>query len=224
MNSKKTNYLIAVMNVIAIVSFYLLYFSSNYLTDTMMISSNGAKNIYNNNIIEFLLLNIKPIMIILSLSIAIPNIVSAIQNKKDKKLSFWQLVFGVYNLSAAVDIAFLEYSDVKKWEHIIMFIVIPIILVIKNFITIKKDKPTKLKIVSYMLAIIIAIIEIFNCLFNFLGTGTLWSIIAIIMQFIYIHNQENTNVESKGRKVFNIILYYIIQTIVVVSLFIHYQL
>ena len=212
MNKTKTNYLIVILNIIALVSIYLLYFTTGYLTDTMMTGPEGPKNIYNNSIIECLLINIKTIMIVLELGLIIPNIVSAIQNRKNKKLSFWFLTFGIIELSSLMDQTFLsDYSDINKWINIILFVITPIIFAIKNLIFIKKNNCTKLQIISYILAICVAIFEIFGLI----GAGTSWIIISIIMQIIYIHNQQNYDTESKSRKITNIILYYIIQTLIV---------
>ncbi len=211
MNNKKTNYVIATIDCIAIISFYILYFTQNYLVNSMMTGPDGSRNVYGNFVIDCLLLNIKTVMIVFTLGIAIPNIISAIQNIKDKRLSFWQFVFGIIEIVSAIELLIpSNITIIEEWINRIMFVVIPIVLMIRNIILLKKNKPTRMSLISYILVIIIAIIEIFGLF----GAGTCWLIMSIIMQFIYIHNQEKCIVESNKRKIFNAILYYIIQTLV----------
>ena len=211
MNKKRTNYLITILNILAVISFYLFYFGSNYLMASMFHEGDSAECIYGSQVIDFLLINIKKIILIFNISIAIFNIICAIQNRKNKKLCFWYFTFGIIEISSAIDIEF--YLNTIFDINEIMFTGIPIILVIKNCILIKRNKPSKLEIISYIFAVIIAIVEIFE----YINPGNCWLIVSIIMQFIYNHNQENNVNENNIKKFINIILYYIMQTLIVGS-------
>lgn len=217
MNSKKTNRLVAILNVIAIVSIYVLYFSTEYLLSSMMVNGyeQTAKSIYNSFFIDFLLNKIQIIITLLNGGIGIFNIICAIQNRKNKKIFFWQLVFGIYEIFAALAASvFIDNDDIIEWVSKIISGIIPIIIAIVNLILIKKNKPKVIQIISYVLVIIISILDLLAIL------GSYWNVIAIIMQFIYIHYQDKDIQESKSRKIVNIILYYILQIILVLSFFI----
>lgn len=214
MNKKKTNILVSILNIIAIVSIYVLYFSTNYLTSSIMSGETGGKSMYNSFIIETLLNNIQLIMALVHGGVGILNIICAIQNKENKKLCFWQSVFGIYEIWSAITIGvFLDNYDIMAWGNIIVSGIIPIILAIKNIIFIRKNKPKMIQIISYVMVIIIAILDILNIL------SAYWNIIAIVMQFIYIYGQEKHIVESSSRKIINIVLYYVLQLLLVVGFF-----
>lgn len=215
MNQKKTNILVSILNVIAIVSIYVLYFSTNYLSSSgIMSGETGVKSMCNSFIIEILLNNIQLIIALVHGGVGILNIICGIQNKENKKLCFWQLVFGIYEIWSAVTIGILlQNSDIIVGGKIIVSGIIPIILAIKNLISIRKNKPKIIQIISYVIVIIIAILDILNIL------SAYWNIIAIVMQFIYIHGQEKHIVESSSRKIINIVLYYVLQLLLVVGFF-----
>ncbi len=59
-----------------------------------MSSENGRKSVYNSFIIDTLVNNIGLIIILAHTITGILNIICGIQNKENKKLCFWQLVFG----------------------------------------------------------------------------------------------------------------------------------
>ena len=59
MNSKKTNYLVVVLNALLVLIFYALYCSSDFLFSKI---SNGGISIYNCHTAEFLLNNIEVII------------------------------------------------------------------------------------------------------------------------------------------------------------------
>lgn len=205
MNRKRTNYLVAILNIIALVSTYVLYFSNEYLTSSIVSGVNGGKTVYNNVIIDLLLNNIQLIMTVVSGGIGLLNIICAIQNRKNKKVCFWQIVFGVHEICSAINMTiFLDNLEIAEWVNKIVFAVIPIILAIINIILIRKNKPKKIQIVSYIAVIIISVLDILGII------GTYWSIIAIIMQFIHIHGQEKYIEEGTAKKIANIILYYIL--------------
>ena len=88
MNKKKTNFLVAILNLIEIVSILVLHFGTNYLLSGMMSSENGMTSIYNSFICETLLNNIDIFLILIHIVVGVINIICAIQNKKNKKLFF----------------------------------------------------------------------------------------------------------------------------------------
>ena len=216
MNKKGTNRLVAILNVISIISTYVLGFSTEYILSGIMWGAeiDGLKSIYNSFLIEFLLNNIQIIMTLVNAGVGILNIICAIQNRKNKKIFFWQLVFGIYEIfSAMATSVFLDNSDIIEWSSKIIGGIIPIILAIVNLVLIKKNKPKVIQIISYIIVIIISILDLLDIL------GAYWNVIAIIMQFIYIHKQEKDIEESTARKIVNIILYYILQIILVLGFF-----
>lgn len=212
MDSKRTNRLVAILNVIAIATFYLLSFSEKYLLSSMLTGYGVAKSIFNSLLIDTLLNNLQIIMAVVYSGIGILNIICAIQNKEKKKIFFWQLVFGFYEIWNAIILIFaLQDYEFIEWGEKILFGIIPIIFAIINFIFIKKNKPKVIQIISYFGVIVLSILYIFDII------GVYWNIISVLMQLIYIHYQEKNIEESKSTKITNIILYYILQIILVVS-------
>ena len=170
------------------------------------------KSIYNSAIIEFLIGKATLIVTFVCGLIGILNIICAIQNRKNKKILFWQLIFGLYEIYIAV-LTLMNYSfSFVEIAKIVVCAVIPIVLALINIILIKKNKPKAIQVISYFIVIIMSIIVLFNKELVF------WNIICLIMQLIYIHYQEQNIQESKTRKIVNIILYYILQAIVVICL------
>ncbi len=212
MNKKRTNCLVAILNIVAMVAIYVLYFSTDYLMSSIMTGEMGGKSVYNSFIIDVLLNNIQLIMALVHGGVGILNIICAFQNKENKKLCFWQLAFGIYEICSAIIIgAFVDNYDITAWENIIVSGIIPIILAIRNFIFIRKNKLKIIQIISYIVVIIIAVLDILDIL------GAYWNIIAIVMQFIYIHGQEKHIEESSSRKIANIILYYVLQLLLAIG-------
>lgn len=214
MNRQRTNRLVAILNIIAVASIYILAFSTSYLLSSMMSGENSGKSVYDSFIIDTLLNNIQIIMVLVYGGVGILNIICAIQNKEDKKIYFWQLAFGFCEVWSAINTSLariVDESDVIEWIDKILFGIIPIVLVIINFIRIKKNRPKVIQIISYVGVIILAILKILDII------GVYWSIIAVLMQLIYIHFQDKYIEESKSRKIVNLILYYIIQVILVIG-------
>lgn len=211
MNIKRTNRFVAILNVISVASIYILYFSTNYLLSSIMSGDNGGKSVYNSFILDTLLNNIQIIMAVFYSGVGIINVICAIQNKDNKKIFFWQLVFGLYEIWAAISLGvFLKNADILEIGSKIVS-AIPIILVIINFIRIKKNRPKVIQIISYIAVLIISILDLLDIV------GAYWNVIAIVMQFIYIHFQDKNIEENGSRKIINIILYYVIQVIIVIG-------
>lgn len=221
MNSKRTNYFVAILNVLAIVAYYNFVFSASYMDDFIMSTSYGGKSIYNSEIIETLFNGIQVISFLVFGALGVLNIVCAIQNKDDKKLCFWQSIFGVYGLWNAITVSVLYGNDnIVEYGNKILFGIIPLIFVIKNFIGIRKNGAKLIQIISYIMVVVLSILNLLDFeleLSTVILDMNLWDIIAVIMQFIYIHKQERNIEESKLRKVINIILYYFLQTIIVLG-------
>ena len=215
MNKKRTNHLVLILNIISIVAFYIFAFSASYLMSSIMTGGeNGGRSAYNSFIIDTLLRNIQIILSLIYCGIGAINNVCAIQNKQNKKIFFWQLVFGICYLwtGAGIIISFTDIDDdIIEWINRILFNIVPIILAIINLILIKKHKPKVIQVISYVAVIILSVLNLFEII------GTYWQIIAVVMQLIYIHFQDKNIEESKSRKIVNIVLYYGLQMILSVG-------
>lgn len=215
MNNKKTNYFIAIMNVILMISIYVSQVAISYLQESIIPNISMSKSIYDSIIIDTLL-NLGPVItVIICILIGIINTICAFQNKDDKKLSFWQLIFGIYLILSGINVSNLFiYSELLEWVNMILYGIIPIILAVINLILIKKNKPNIIQIISYILVILLSISYLCKIIENYWGI-MISGIIIIIMQLIYTHNQEKNVIKNK--KIVNTILYYIIETIIVVG-------
>ena len=214
MNKKITNRIVAIFNIISILTFAIFIFSSDYLMSSIATGENGGKSVYNSFIIDTLLSNIHIIIPLVHIAISTINIICAIQNKENRKLCFWQLVFGISyiwtGLSTLSDSTDID-EDIIKWLEKIIFSIVPIILAIINLVLIKKHKPKIIQIISYIATIILSILSLLEII------SVYWPLIAVIMQLIYIHFQDTYVEESKSRKIVNIILYYVLQLIVTIG-------
>lgn len=216
MNSKKTNYLVVVLNALLVLIFYALYCSSDFLFSKI---SNGGISIYNCHTAEFLLNNIEVIIFFMYSGIGTLNIICSIQNKKNRKLSFWQMIFGMYLILYLIWEIFtlkLDFESIECFYIVFINSIIPIILAVTNLIKIKKNSPKVIQIISYIAVIIIAILNLI--VNNNFYIQNCWLIIIVIMQFIYVRLQDKDILESNRRKYVNIILYYIIQAIFVAGI------
>lgn len=228
MNDKKTNYFVSIINAIAIIMYIILIFTAPEIKLTIMEDYNEYVSIFADNIVEFFISNLKIIILVLGLCLSISNIINAIQNKTNKKLCFWQIIFAIIVLYWTITGIF-EHE--RNWLILtLIFTIIPIMFAIKNLVYIKKDKASKIEIISYILVIISMIALLVISLYEdpyyleyklfdevFIGqvltSGWLiWLIVSIIMQFIYTHKQENQEVGEK-KKLLNVYIHYIINGI-----------
>lgn len=215
MNKKNTNRLVVILNIIFIIISYCFVSVLGYLNSGTLIQGIEFKSIYGSTIIE-LLMNNANFIFLLSLSIiGILNIVCAIQNKRNKKIFFWQLVFGICNVWRVLRL-FIDYG-LEEVIKLIAFSIVPIILAIINLIRIKRNKPKVIQVISYIAVIIFSILSLLKIIDTYLETINLWEIISLAMLSIYIHYQDKDIEETKSRKITNIILYYVIQLILVVG-------
>ncbi len=216
MNRKRTNRLILIFNVLLLINYLLMGFTSNFLGKNMFPTSEGSKSLSNSFIVEFLFNYSDTIFIIAFIVVAVLNIISAIQNKKDTKISFWQSIFAILcllpPLKVLLEVADIDIIDISST---ILFGILPIILAIYNIVLIRKNKPRLVQVISYLVVIILSVLYLLNII-----PAYHWYVIAIIMQIIYVHCQAKTIKESPSRTIVNIILYYIIQAILVGGLFI----
>ena len=212
--NKKINYLLAILNVVAFIAEKILILFAQAFVDSNTTVYGEPINIYGNNIVAFFMGNIVLIGLIFYLGLAIPNIIIAINNRKHKKLSFWQLIFGLIMIDYVVANIFSEKSKIIQLINDIIYIVIPIIIAIRNLVFIKKNHPSKMKIVSYILAIIVSLISIIILIMidNIGYISQFWLVIAIIMQFVYTHSQE---IDNKNK--ISAIILIIIQVLIVIS-------
>lgn len=218
MNNKRVNFCLAITNTVAIIVCVIFIIFRPELEYTTSLMIDEVRNLFNNSIIEFFMGNIHIIGTTIYMTIVIANIVSAFQNRENRKLSFWQLVLSLY-IILSVAIPFLIPDEYNFINHIlnILYYVVPIILAIKNLICIKKNKPLKIQILSYILVILFnTILFILNVITDFQYNTYiyLWFAIILVMQFIYTIRQ-NEIVENKSRKIFNILFYYILIPIIV---------
>lgn len=220
MNNKRTNYLIAILNIIVVITMILITVFASDIGKAVMVNYDDygivtVESLYGCRALEIFAYNIKLIFMMACGSLTITNIVSAIQNRKNKKIFFWQLAFGFLILFIGINAADLVDSDIMEWSDRILIGALPIMFAIINIIKIRRNKPTRLKFISYIIAIVLAIVS-----FIFIGIMLyIWSLIIIIMQFIYIHKQEKNIDESNAKKIINIILYYVIETLIVILFF-----
>lgn len=211
MNSKKTNRLVAILNIVTIILIAILLFLK--ASSNMMLTEGGPKSIFNSNITDILVNNSDIIITLLILIVGVFNIICGIQNRKSKKLSFWQIAFAVCMIITGIAFKFEDYEEIIHYVKLLFYGIIPIIFAIKNLILIKKNTPKVIQIISYVIAIIMSVLYI-------VGLGTYWTIISIVMQLIYIHYQEKNIEESKARKIVNIILYWILELILMIAIFV----
>ena len=95
MNDKKTNYFVSIINAIAIIMFIILIFTAPEIKLTVMEDYNEYESISSDNIVGFFINNFKIIILVLGLCLSISNIINAIQNKINKKICFWQIIFAI---------------------------------------------------------------------------------------------------------------------------------
>mgnify|MGYP004517374493 FL=1 len=238
MNKKSTNRLIAILNIVAVVAMSIFTLSLPYTVEESLLCNTGNefKSLYGNFIIEYIYNNIYVIFNVIFLGLGILNIISAIQNKGNKKICFWQLVCGIlWTYSILDEFEFIQGIDTGK----IFEGIIPIILAMINIISIRKNSPKRIQVISYIGVIIISILRLFdikvgdiintvtscNTMDMFLklqlvkgiiNIVTSWKVISIVMQLIYIHFQDDIE-ESKSRRIANFILYYVVQVILSVG-------
>ena len=220
MNNKKTNHLVLILTIIITILSFILHNSKYGLLETSMIYSIGSSaiSIYGSSIAEFVFQYSRPFIISILVFVGILNIICALQNKKNKKLSFWFLAFGITTIFLIIDSGKSDMMDIIRYIKKFVFIIIPLVFAIKNIILEHKNNPKPIQIISYIAIILISLLFIFNILPFYLDV--FWWIIIAIMLFIYIHLQGKNIVESKSRKITNILLYYFLQLVICISILI----
>ena len=210
MNRKKTNYIIAILNILYLILLIILQFTLKEISNYIMWGGNSVKSIFNISIIDFIFNYSKILIIILYSALGILNIIAGIQNKGNRKLCFWQISFGISQIWTIIVNLIIKDTDFL----IISSCYIPALFAIINLILIKRNKPNVIRIISYIVIIVLSVLYMFEIIEIY------WMPIMVIMQLIYIHYQDNNIVESKKRKILNICLYYVIQAALVLGLLI----
>ena len=191
MNKKRTNYTVAIINFIAIVSLFVLYFSKDFLNYNIATGPSGVKSLYNSSIIDILMSNIKLIEVLLYSVPSIFNIICAIQNIKNRKLSILQFIFGVYEAFWAIATVI---NPTREMIVNIIINVITIIPLIIQFIFIhfqdKNMQESKLRKVAN--------IVLYNIIFPLIVIGIF---ILIIVSLII----TKTNYDTKNSQVVEIL-------------------
>ena len=216
MNKKRTNLLVTGINTVSLMVAYILefYFGGLYITRVQ-------QEAFDNSVINIFIKNVDILAAILFLVVGISNIILAIQNRKDKKLFFWQMILALleawFILCVWAKYYMIDLYDIQVWVTETIFVVVPCVFTIMNLIFSKECKVILMKMVSYISIIIF---------FGFIALGlepysetTLliklnWNDILIVMQIVYILmqivcvcNQDENIVESNKRRNFNIIIY-----------------
>ena len=208
MNSKKTNFFVNILNIIALITIGTLIISNLYIRQGLIIGEYGIKSMFNyGNHIIFCVTNMILVLMVVHAIIAIANIICGIQNRENKKISFWYLTLGIstiWNCFLILDEDYLFSEILISIIFYAVFCAIPIFVILKNISMIKKNKPNILEILSYVISASIVIINIFVSRF------VAWNFIAILMIFINNRKIDGEILENKMRKVLNILLYKIL--------------
>lgn len=221
MNSKKVNYVNNIMNIVLVITLLLLLIFGKTIGDTVLRGKYGIAIFFKNGIVDLMVKNEYFIPITTFLSLLIFNIISAIQNKNNKKMLFWKIALCVSTTITMIQMYLYnsyEY-EIEEWLGRVFFCFTPIILSIKNIVLIKKNKPIVLQVASYIAVIIISAFVLLDLLDIQLleYVGVFWCVISIIMQLIYTNLQDDNSGNTERKKV-NIIIYYILQTIISITM------
>lgn len=208
MNSKKTNCISAILNIVLLVTLLLRVISSKIIAYPIFSAKNGELKFFET------------VQITIFASLFIFNIISAIQNKDDKKLLYWKIILGLITMIQIILCNNIRYG-IKEWVGKIFFGVVPMIIAIIDLILIKKNRPKVIQVISYIVVILSSIFLLLDDMWylNSIYVGIVWCVISAIMQLIYTHIQEDDN-ESQPRKIANTIIYYILQAIIAIGIFI----
>ena len=207
MNSKKINRINAITSLVLVVTYLLLALFMNIIGYSTFSNGSRGASFFKDGIVDLFVNNDKAIVIIMSALIILFSIISAIQNKDNKKMIFWNIVLCVSNIM-------LWLSD---WDFIILAGIVPILIAILNIFSIKKNKPKMIQLISYIVVILLSIPVLLDIWYS-KYIGLIWCFISAIMLIIYTHIQENKE-ESKLRKRVNIIMYFIIKPIITIGIF-----
>ena len=223
MNSKKTNRISAILNIVLLLTLVLMLIFGKNIGYTVISGKDGGATFFRNGIVDLLVNSENTVPIIVFISISLFSITSAIQNKDDKKMLYWKIILGIASIITMIQMVLysnIEY-EIEEWLGRIFFGIVPIILAIINLALIKKNRPKVIQVISYIVVILSSILVLLDIWhFDLLEyVGIVWCVIAVIMQLIYTHLQEDDD-ESEQRKIINIIIYYILQAIIAIGLFI----
>ena len=224
MNSKKTNRINAIFSIVLLAVFVIYEIFKETIQNAVISTRDGGVVFFKNGIVDILVNNGNAVLFLIFIFISILSIISAIQNKANKKLLYWKLVLGISSIITLVQMIFYykwEYT-IEEWIGRIFFGIVPIIFATINLIQIKKNSPRLIQVISYIVVIVFSILILVLNIpdFELLEySGVIWCFISIAMQLVYTHVQEDDD-ESKTRKIVNIIMYFVLQPIISVGLLI----
>ena len=218
MNKRKTNLFVTAVNSVLLIVAYILKFC----LDDFMYISNIKQYAFGNFVTNIFTKNVDVLVIILFLIVGISSIILAIQNRKNKKLFFWQMILGLveawFLLCTWIDYSIIYLYDIQVWMTGIIFVVVPCVFTIVNLILSKKRKVSLMRIISYIAVVIFTIFIVLGLeiltgdyFYETINPVLCWSVISIVMQIVYICNQDADVIESNKRKIFNIIIYYVLE-------------
>ncbi len=141
MNKKSTNRLIAILNAISILAIIIFYFSKSYLEFYVM-TRTGEKNeiIFNNIIIGTLLRNTEIIFSLIYGGLGVINIISSIQNRKNKKIALGQFAFAICEVGQVIKGLVSESDEILGFSNIVICGVMAIILFTQFIFIHNQDK------------------------------------------------------------------------------------
>ena len=113
MNNKKTNRLVAILNVVIVILVFTL--SLVEASADMMLTEDGKRSVFNSWIIDILANNTNIIIFSLFIIVATLNITCGIQNRKNKKQAFWQVAFGISLITNGISVIFEDYEELIDW-------------------------------------------------------------------------------------------------------------
>ncbi len=206
MNKKKVNLIIAISNFITMILIAVLYYLLININFHLAVS---GKTIFGSKVLDAII-NKQDLIIygagIISVCI---NIIGAIQNKENKKICFWQVFFGVFQF-IILDI-FYEL-DVAKY---ILLSAVPIAWGIVTILSSRKNASKISEVIEISIGVASIILAIIS---SVLDIWYYWGIIAIIAQIFYSIIQNDNIIETRRRKILNIVIHYVLRGIIIASL------
>ncbi len=199
MNRKHFNSLISILNIFTLILIIVIYIFQNIVSkaDSLIVMTVAYDDfIYNLFVNNYYI----KLLIAFWLIIAVVNFICAIQNKKDKKLFFWYLIFSIDNFVLVCiaiildnpDIGDIIGNDYKLFQKIV-YVFLPILLAIKDILDNKKNN--NLKRINIIFDIVVIIYAILILVFRF--PADVWTLLAIVMQFVYIKRQDENFTEKE---------------------------
>ena len=148
MNSKKTNYLVAGVNVVAILIFVEMIFGGGF--NDFRPSWLAETILSQNNFLNFIQENLILIVVIGYVGLGITNILIGINNRKNKKLFLCQLLYGICNIGIIICVVINIVENSLYIIAIIFEIIACIMQVIYNKLEEEERSNLVIKIIAYI--------------------------------------------------------------------------